>query len=177
LPFEGAGVISQWRIELPNDIPQFDFNTIADVVLHMRYTAREAGHLRAPAVEYVTSEVLSDPEELERLFTLPYDFADAWAAFGSAANDDVRTLELALVQDHFPYWVKRLGMDDAIVATFAVVDEAKRKLSLAPAAVAFDGDADDGWTLTIDDQSPVFPFLKKNMGGRVYMTVSYATEG
>ena len=177
LPFEGAGVISQWRIELPNDIPQFDFNTIADVVLHMRYTAREAGHLKAPAVEYVTSEVLSDPDELERLFTLPDDFADAWAAFGAAANDDIRTLELGVTQDDFPYWVKRLGMEDAIVATFAVVDEAKHKLALAPAAVAFDGDADDGWTLTIDDASPVFPFLKKHLAGRVYMTVSYATAG
>ena len=177
LPFEGAGVISQWRIELPNDIPQFDFNTIADVVLHMRYTAREAGHLKAPAVEYVTSEVLSDPDELERLFTLPDDFAGAWAAFGAAANDDVRTLEFGVTQDDFPYWVKRLGMDDTILATFAVVDEAKHKLSLAPAAVAFGGDADDGWTLTIDDTSPVFPFLKKHLAGRVYMTVSYATAG
>ena len=27
LPFEGAGAISTWRIELPNDIPQFDFET------------------------------------------------------------------------------------------------------------------------------------------------------
>ena len=177
LPFEGAGVISQWRIELPNDIPQFDFNTIADVVLHLRYTAREAGHLKTPAVEYVTSEVLSDPEELERLFTLPDDFADAWSTFGAAANDNLRTLELALTQDHFPYWVKRLGMDDTILATFAVVDEGKHKLSLAPAAIALDGDAENGWTLTIDDGSPVFPFLKKHLAGRVYMTVSYATEG
>ena len=48
LPFEGAGAISTWRIELPTDIPQFDFETISDVVLHLRYTAREAGHLRRP---------------------------------------------------------------------------------------------------------------------------------
>ena len=40
---------------------------------------------------------------------------------------------------------------DAVLATFAVVDEAKHKLSIAPAAVAFDGDAENGWTLTIDD--------------------------
>lgn len=177
LPFEGAGVISSWRIELPNEIPQFDFDTIADVVLHLRYTAREAGHLKAPAVEYVTSEVLSDPETLERLFTLPYDFADAWAAFGTAADDTVRTLDLAVTQDHFPYWVTRLGIDDNIVATFAVVDRAKNKLSLAPAAVPFTGDADNGWTLTIDNTSPVFPFLKKNMGAKVHMTISYASAG
>jgi hypothetical protein len=177
LPFEGAGVISTWRIELPNDIPQFDFDTIADIVLHLRYTAREAGHLRQPAVEHVTSEVLSDPETLERLFTLPYDFADSWAAFGAAANDADRTLELAVSQDHFPYWVKRLGIDDTIVATFAVVDRAKNKLALAPAAVPFAGDAANGWTLTIDDTSPVFPFLKKHRDAKVHMTVSFATPG
>ena len=27
LPFEGAGAISTWRIELPNDVPQFDFES------------------------------------------------------------------------------------------------------------------------------------------------------
>lgn len=177
LPFEGAGAIGTWRIELPIDIPQFDFDTIADVVLHLRYTAREAGHLKAPAVEHVTSEVLSDPATLERLFTLPYDFADAWAAFGAAASDAERTLDLAITQDHFPYWVQRLGVDDTVVATFAVVDKAKSKLSLAPAAVPFAGDATNGWTLTIDDASPVFPFLKKNLGAKVHMTVSYATLG
>src|SRR5579871_2996125 len=53
LPFDGAGAISTWHIELPNDVPQFDFESISDVVLHMRYTAREAGNLRADAVQYL----------------------------------------------------------------------------------------------------------------------------
>jgi len=54
-----------------------DFDTIADIVLHLRYTAREAGHLRQPAVEHVTSEVLSDPETLERLRALATKISDA----------------------------------------------------------------------------------------------------
>jgi hypothetical protein len=50
LPFEGAGVISHWRIELAGkwtssdgsfvEFPQFDFNSISDVILHLPYTAR-----------------------------------------------------------------------------------------------------------------------------------------
>ena len=36
LPFEGAGAISMWRIELPNRTNRFDPATIVDVVLHMR---------------------------------------------------------------------------------------------------------------------------------------------
>jgi len=43
LPFEGAGAISRWRLELPGSVPQFDYDTISDVILHLRYTARDGG--------------------------------------------------------------------------------------------------------------------------------------
>jgi hypothetical protein len=43
LPFEGAGAISRWRIELPSDLNNFDFASISDVVLHLRYAARDGG--------------------------------------------------------------------------------------------------------------------------------------
>ena len=43
LPFEGTGAISSWRLELPTVIKQFDYKTIADVVMHVKYTAREGG--------------------------------------------------------------------------------------------------------------------------------------
>lgn len=173
LPFEGAGVISTWRIELPSDVPSFDFETISDVVFHVRYTAREAGQLRAAATDTV-KQVLQDPTSLMALFCLNYDFGDAWYLFGSAANDATRRLTLAVDQERFPYWVKRLGMDDHLVATFAVIDWAKHKLALAPVAVTLDGDAAAGWTLAIDPASPVFAFLKAHRGDKVYMAVSYA---
>ncbi|MFZ1430656.1 MAG: hypothetical protein WAS21_28310 [Geminicoccaceae bacterium] len=41
LPFEGAGAISRWRFELPAEFRSFDYTTIADLVLHIRYTARD----------------------------------------------------------------------------------------------------------------------------------------
>ena len=43
LPFEGAGADSTWKLELPADFRQFDYNTISDVILHIRYTARQGG--------------------------------------------------------------------------------------------------------------------------------------
>jgi hypothetical protein len=176
LPFEGAGVISTWRLEIPNEIPQFDFESISDVVLHIRYTAREAGLLKQPATYHVINDVVTDPENLERLFSLRYDFADSWSAFEAAPADDGRVLDLGLNQDDFPYWLERLGMDDGIVATFAVIDGDKKKLSLAPSAVPFDGDAANGWTLSIDNGSPVFAFLKKHSADNVHMGVSYAAS-
>ena len=173
LPFEGAGAISTWRIELPNDIPQFDLETISDVVLHIRYTAREAGQLRAAASKWVHDDVLQGADALQQLFTLNYDFGAEWHAFGAAANDAARRLELSVRTDHFPYWVKPLGMDDAVEATFAVLDTKKKKLTVAPGVVALDGTAAAGWTLSVDQASPVFAFLKKNRDAKVYMTIAY----
>jgi len=43
LPFEGAGAVSEWQLELPADLRQFNYDTISDVILHLRYTAREGG--------------------------------------------------------------------------------------------------------------------------------------
>ncbi len=57
LPFEGAGVISKWRIELPNHNPDFQVgsNFIEDVVFNIRYTAREGGNeLRDAARKMIT---------------------------------------------------------------------------------------------------------------------------
>lgn len=51
LPFEGCGAVSSWRLELPAEVRQFDYDTISDVVLHVKYTAREGGStLRGLAV-------------------------------------------------------------------------------------------------------------------------------
>jgi hypothetical protein len=50
LPFEGAGAISTWLLELPEDFKQFDYSSISDVVLHMKYTAREGGSSLKTAV-------------------------------------------------------------------------------------------------------------------------------
>ena len=56
LPFEGAGVMSRWRLEMPTQLPlrQFDYDTIADAVLHIKYTAREdAGLFKTRAITHV----------------------------------------------------------------------------------------------------------------------------
>lgn len=178
LPFEGAGAISTWRLELPIDLPQFDVESISDVVLHLRYTGRPAGHLAAPALAHLKDDVLSGPENLVQLFTLNFDFGQEWNRFVAAASDDARILHLGVTTDMFPYWLKKVGMNDALVAAFSVIDFAKEKLTLAPTVQAFTGDAESGWTLDVAQSSTVFPFLKKyaSAGATVHMTVSYAAR-
>ncbi len=39
LPFEGAGAVSTWSLALPSQLRAFDYMTISDVILHVRYTA------------------------------------------------------------------------------------------------------------------------------------------
>jgi hypothetical protein len=65
LPFEGQGAISAWTLELNPLSNNFDFSSITDVVLHVRYTARlgiaESTVLQAiaPATGIVRAIVLS----------------------------------------------------------------------------------------------------------------------
>jgi hypothetical protein len=107
LPFEGAGAESNWKLQLPEKFRQFDYRTISDIVLHVRYTAREGGAaLRAAAVERLAQ--LADEASqagsngLGALFSLRNDFPSEWAAFvnGNAA------FSAALDKRHFPYFVQ-----------------------------------------------------------------------
>src|SRR5258708_19837042 len=58
LYFEYAGAISNWFIELPDTFKPFDYSTISDVILHIRYTAREGGRpLRESAKTNLQSKI------------------------------------------------------------------------------------------------------------------------
>jgi hypothetical protein len=181
LPFEGAGAISKWRIELPNDIPQFDFETISDVILHIRYTCREAGHLKTAATTYVKEEILQEPQndELLQLFNINHDFPNEWNLFKTAASNAERQLTLNVSKNHFPYWTKPLGMEDTITASFCSIDWNKKRLALATENIDFTGDADTGWSLTIDNaQNVIFGFLNKvrTENRNAYVAISYKAK-
>jgi hypothetical protein len=115
LPFENSGVISEWQLRLPADPSkdepaQFNYDTISDVILHIRYTAREGGEtLRQSAVKNLQTrigdaEVVGSP----RLFSLRHEFPVAWAAFKAAAPDanGFRPLKIKLTPEHYPFWSK-----------------------------------------------------------------------
>ncbi|WP_116070456.1 hypothetical protein [Asanoa ferruginea] len=105
LPFEGSGAISTWRVALPTALPQFDHDTIADVVLHLRYTARGGGEpLRAAAQAELTGRVTEAATAgSARLLSLRHDFPTEWARF-TAADDPEPPLTVTLRAEHYPYW-------------------------------------------------------------------------
>jgi hypothetical protein len=76
LPFEFAGAVSRWRIELPPDNNQFDMDTLSDFVLHLSYTSREGGQeLRSQASQ---SSQLYLPGGGIRFFDIHHEFSDLW---------------------------------------------------------------------------------------------------
>ena len=110
LPFEGAGVISTWRIELPGTHRQFDYRSIADAVLTLQYTAREGGSgLRAAALASVPPGMSAYKNAGTEtgaavVFRASVDFSAAWNAFlYSEVPVANRTLELDLGASRFPY--------------------------------------------------------------------------
>ena len=107
LPFESAGVISTWRLELPGAPRQFDFDSISDVILHMRYTARDGGDsLRAAAERALATKLTSrtgpngDPPGIPVLVSCKVDFPTEWARAKAGFNLDVR-IDRSLL----PYWM------------------------------------------------------------------------
>lgn len=165
LPFEGAGAESTWKLELPAAFRQFDYNTISDVILHVRYTARQGGtQLRDKAVKH--TEALAgeaSTSSLALLFSLKHDFPSEWHRF--IIGNEV--LKATVKKEYFPYFVqgKEITIDaiqlhaiqddkmqsttpqavDLTALTEKLKNESKFELSLAP----------DG-TLVRDQQGEVF---------------------
>lgn len=121
MPFEGAGAISTWRIGLPTDFRQFDYESIGDVLLTIRYTAREGGSIQATAalenLESVSAahSYSSGPGAAtgaSMLLRASVDFADAWYAFLRQEHGNAtRTFTMQLDASRFPHaFAKRPGL-------------------------------------------------------------------
>lgn len=100
LPFEFAGAVSRWRIELPPENNRFDFDTLGDVVLHLNYTAREGGDVLRHAANCFAQRHL--PGAGLRPFDIRHDFPDDWYRLTST-NHGRQVLPLRLGREHFPF--------------------------------------------------------------------------
>ncbi|MBK9581438.1 MAG: hypothetical protein IPO48_05860 [Saprospiraceae bacterium] len=80
MPFEGAGVISKWKLELPDTFKQFDYNTISDVIMNISYTSCEGGQLlKKSAGDSLVKRIKDEDGYLQyALFDLKHDFAQEW---------------------------------------------------------------------------------------------------
>lgn len=99
LPFEGSGAVSSWRLTMPRQTNRLNFDTISDVILHLRYTALSDGNLQNAVVALLAAE----PSRGFRMISVRQEFSAAWHRFvRPPAGATTHRLELPIAQALFP---------------------------------------------------------------------------
>jgi hypothetical protein len=81
LPFENAGAISSWHLEMPQSNNEFDVSTVGDVVLHLYYTALEGGDALKSAAQ--ANNAANAPTSGTKVFSAQNDFTAPPASFAN----------------------------------------------------------------------------------------------
>lgn len=97
LPFEGAGAISTWDLSLPK-FRSFDYNTISDVIMHLRYTSIAGGTNGLQSVDKRGGE----GDELYASFDLRNEFASGWQKLDSGGD-----MTLSNLKGRLPWWTTK----------------------------------------------------------------------
>ena len=107
LPFEGAGVDSEWELALPKVVRAFDYGTISDVILTISYAAEADDTLRQ-AAEGVTGVLaqLSDAG-ITRVLSLRHEFPDAWSALASGETQ----IPIEIRDAHVPFFLSPFDLE------------------------------------------------------------------
>jgi hypothetical protein len=105
LPFEGSGACGTFVLELPQTLRPFDYGTISDVVLNLRYTARDGGGGFRVMVANGLRERLNvlalktGRVGLFQAFDLRRDRPDVWSRLKATG-----TAALTISTDDLPYY-------------------------------------------------------------------------
>ncbi|MBS7253967.1 Tc toxin subunit A-related protein [Flavobacterium branchiicola] len=109
LPFEGAGAVSKWRLELP-EIRQFDYATITDVIVHIKYTAIEGGErLKLNATKTVFKQLENIKQQLNETglhlaLNMKHDLPNEWLLFKKSG-----VVELNIGKVRLPYLAQSIN--------------------------------------------------------------------
>ncbi|MFL6821521.1 MAG: neuraminidase-like domain-containing protein [Xanthobacteraceae bacterium] len=163
LPFEGAGALSTWVLELGTAFHPFDYETISDVVVHLRYTARQG---RADFRSQVETELdaavnsvatATGDAGMGRAFSLRHEFPSQWQRFvSSPADGGAPSLTMPITADRFPALFARRGIRiqgaDVFIRRSGPgqdLDPAELGASLAPGSIA----SSDNLGLSVDSRT------------------------
>jgi hypothetical protein len=108
MPFEGAGAVSTWKLDLPKRFRQFDYQTVNDVIIHVSYTSeydelfRDKVEEQNDAIEGTLVNVLkSNP--MSRTLSLRQEFS---TDFHRLTEQPINTDILFRIQNkHFPLFL------------------------------------------------------------------------
>jgi hypothetical protein len=110
VPFENLGVEdSDWSIELMTNanLRQFDYNTITDLIIHIKYTSRDGGDTEKGLVMTdISSRLTLQPILFYQLFSIKTMFANEWNKYLNDVDGGIGTptLDIQLNHEKFPYF-------------------------------------------------------------------------
>jgi hypothetical protein len=181
LPFEGTGADSKWKLELPANFRQFDYNTISDVILHVRYTARQGGaQLRAKAIENI--QALTEDANaagLMLLFGLKHEFSNEWHRFTTGVGN----LEIKIKRDLFPYFTKgkeivleaiRLHTFKPDADTFKVQSTTPSDLQLTDLTDDLNDATQGAFVLSLAEDTGPDAVLERKKEATVFVSIKYS---
>jgi hypothetical protein len=116
LPFEGMGVDTVWQLELPKAANPFDYRSIADVLLTIKYTALDSAEYRQQVVRELDRRFSGD-----RSFSIHNQFPDAWYELNNPDTVEPERrmrVDLPLTADDLPPHIQDLRVEH--VSLFAM---------------------------------------------------------
>jgi hypothetical protein len=172
LPFEGAGAVSSWRLELPAEFRQFDYNSISDVIFHVRYTARSGGGvLRQKATEHLRGLVeMATTSELAQCFSLRHDFPSEWHRFVSGDENFRATVR----KEYFPYFVQGEEIAISKVEMYAIQDSRVSSATVSDLDVANMTTLLNSTNHRCEVSLPAGDVLARDQGAHVFLVFRYS---
>ena len=115
LPFECCGAISSWRLELPTPAVamQFNYETISDVILHIKYTAREGGGPFKILAEEAALQLLLQMRQqiksasesgIHLAINMKQEMSNEWYLFKKN-----KTTAINITSERLPYFIQAMG--------------------------------------------------------------------
>jgi hypothetical protein len=166
-PFEGAGAISTWTLTLP-PIPSFGYATITDVILHVRYTARDGGQaLAGPATDATRTLLKSGGAPQYLLLSLRHDFPTQWYAFTSGGGTQFTAV---LPRSYFPYTTQGATLGNIVLTLYSAAGQVTPPV---PATMATDLNTAGETTLSFTADAKVL----SPQAADVFLVIQYALSG
>jgi hypothetical protein len=111
LPFEGSGVDTTWELRMPKASNQFDYSTIADVLITFEYTALNSFDYRQQVIQTLNPNLSAD-----RPFSFRNQFADQWYDLHNPAQTKTpMTIRFRTIREDFPPNIETLKIQQVLL--------------------------------------------------------------
>ncbi len=126
LPFEGTGAVSEWKLEMPKASNRIDFDSISDVIIHLKYTATSGGQTFRE--EVINLDAMQTYQGW-RFLSLRQEFSTDWHAFtkNQSLNEPETKLSFMLSEKLFPVNLVsnslEIGYDGHQISLISLIEE------------------------------------------------------